>query len=854
MYIQGIIHAQAKNNPNAEAVLAPGRKPLTYAGLYQQVERIVKWLNAQGIQRNDRVAIVLPNGPEMAVAFLSVAAGATSAPLNPSYREQEFDFYLSDLNAKALIIQNDFASPARDVARAKGIPILEVSVQPNEPAGIFRPMDDSFNELPSAEFALSDDVALVLHTSGTTSRPKIVPLTQTNICISASNIKETLQLTERDKCLNVMPLFHIHGLMAAVLASITAGASIVCSPGFYAEKFFVWLSEFQPTWYTAVPTMHQTVLANIETNKEIVSKSKLRFIRSSSASLPPQVMKGLEDAFNAPMIESYGMTEASHQMTSNPLPPLQRKPGSVGIAAGPEVTIMDEAGNMLPQGEAGEIVIRGGNVTLGYENNPMANRSAFTNGWFRTGDQGVMDADGYLTITGRIKEMVNRGGEKIAPREVDEVLLDHPAVAQAVAFGIPHRTLGEDLGAAVVLRTDLKVTEKELRDFAFLRLADFKVPSQIAIVDEIPKGPTGKLQRIGLSEKLAPQLKNQYAAPQTDLQKSLTAIWSEALKLERVGIQDNFFALGGDSLTGVSVMQATEKRVKRNLHPSMIFRAPTIEQMTSLLNGNGNEKDSHIVPMQPNGNKTPLFLVPGHGGDVFTFADLTKRLPGDQPIYVFRFPEAAMHDDELANTMLNELVELFCKEMRSMQPQGPYLLGGFCFGGKIAFEMAQQLHADGQKTDLLALLYTYLPNAMHLQGVHNVFLKHFKAFFAQRTLRDKTEYLGSVAGLVFERITRLFFPKLTRRILRNSTLTSTYVPMYYPGRLTLFRPLEGEDGYYYEPKMGWVGLADELDVYEIPGNKKTMLQTPHVEILARSFIQSLDRTDLTIKRSSNHGA
>jgi acyl-CoA synthetase (AMP-forming)/AMP-acid ligase II len=299
-----------------------------------------------------------------------------------------------------------------------------------------------------------------------------------------------------------MPLFHIHGLIAGVTAPLSAGGSVYCTPGFNALKFFSWMEDSKPSWYTAVPTMHQTILARASNNKAVIAAHPLRFIRSSSSAMPTQVIREIEAVFSAPLVESYGMTEAAHQMAANPLPPRQRKPGSVGIAAGPEVAIMDEAGRLLAPGETGEVVIRGDNVTPGYENNPKANAEAFTHGWFRTGDQGVMDTDGYLTITGRLKEIINRGGEKVSPREVDEVLMDHPAVAQVVTFAIAHDKLGEEVGAAVVLREGASLTERELRDFASKRLADFKVPRKVLFLDEIPKGATGKLQRIGLAQKL----------------------------------------------------------------------------------------------------------------------------------------------------------------------------------------------------------------------------------------------------------------------------------------------------------------------------------------------------------------
>jgi len=302
-----------------------------------------------------------------------------------------------------------------------------------------------------------------------------------------------------------MPLFHIHGLIAAVMASLHAGASICCTPGFNALRFFAWLKDADPTWYTAVPTMHQAILERAGRNAEVVKGARLRLIRSSSASLPPQVMAALEQTFGAPVIEAYGMTEAAHQMASNPLPPRERKPGSVGVSAGPDVAIMDEHGALMPAGRTGEVVIRGANVTTGYRNNPDANASAFSDGWFRTGDQGVMDEAGYLRLTGRLKEIINRGGEKISPREVDEILLDHPDIQQAVTFAVAHPKLGEDVAAAVVLRDGASTTDRQIREFAATRLADFKVPRTIVVVPEIPKGPTGKLQRIGLAEKLGLQ-------------------------------------------------------------------------------------------------------------------------------------------------------------------------------------------------------------------------------------------------------------------------------------------------------------------------------------------------------------
>lgn len=505
MYLADTVGGLIEQGREGElAVGAPGRPGLTHGGLRTLARRTVTALNGMGIGLGDRVALVLPNGPEMATAFVSLACGATTAPLNPAYRAEEFEFYLTDLKARALVLLEGQESPARAVAASRGIPVIELIPDPGGPAGGFtlRPERPLAGTPARDGFASAEDVALVLHTSGTTARPKIVPLRHVNITASAYHIGRTLELGREDVCLNIMPLFHIHGLIAAVLASLAAGGAVVCTPGFNALKFFSWFEEARPSWYTAVPTMHQAILDRAARNTEVIRAGRLRLIRSSSASLPPQVMEELERVFGVPVIESYGMTEAAHQMASSPLPPRPRYAGVVGLAAGPEVAIMDAAGNLLPTGSLGEVVIRGRNVMAGYENNPEANARAFTHGWFRTGDQGVIDEAGYLRLTGRLKELINRGGEKISPLEIDTVLMDHPAVQQAVTFAMPHPKLGEEVAAAVVLREGASAGERELRDFVATRLADFKVPRKIVFLPEIPKGATGKLQRIGLAERL----------------------------------------------------------------------------------------------------------------------------------------------------------------------------------------------------------------------------------------------------------------------------------------------------------------------------------------------------------------
>ena len=578
-----LLEHHAKRIPDAPAILAPGRPPLTYRRLYQHIENMRCTLRAMGVGRHDRVAVVLPNGPEMAVAFLTVAANAACVPMNPAYGTEELDRYFADLRPRVLITQAGIDSPARRAALTRGVRVIELSHAVDAEAGLFTPTGGQGSAL-SDEPVSATDVALLLLTSGTTSRPKIVPQTHANICASAWSSVAAMALTEADRCLNVVPLFHGHGLHNTLLASLAAGASIVCTPGCDVNSFFAWLCDFRPTWYSAVPTMHQAILAQARHNGERVADCRLRFIRSSSAPLTPSVFAELEETFETPVIEAYGMTETvSSPIACNPLPPRQRKPGSSGIPVDLDVAIMDDRGALLPGGQTGQVVVRGASVMAGYDGDAMATAAAFAGDWFKTGDLGFFDDDGYLFLAGRTREIINRGGEKVSPHEVDEVLLKHPAVAEAVTFAVPHTTLGEDVAAAVVLKSRRATKPKDIRQFAIGHIADFKVPRQILIVKEIPKGPTGKVQRVGLAAKLGlatgTALPRAFVAPRTSLEKVLAKRWAVLLQIEQIGVHDDFFASGGDSLLATHVLGHAYEIAQVELELSRFFAAPTVAEV-----------------------------------------------------------------------------------------------------------------------------------------------------------------------------------------------------------------------------------------------------------------------------------
>jgi amino acid adenylation domain-containing protein len=580
-----LIVCHGQSAPGRKAILAPGHSALTFGSLLRRVTDAVAELRSLGVGRGDRVAVVLPNGPETAVAMLAVACGAVCVPLHPGYTADEWQNYLGDLRLSALLTRPDMDTASRGVAHSLGIPVIDLS--PKNPAagpGAFGLVGPAARQAVGG-FADSSDDAFILLTSGTTARAKLVPLTHAAVCRSAFNAAAALSLTPRDRLLNVLPLFHAHGLISALLTALSVGSGVVCTSGFDAAAFFGWLSEFRPTWYTAVPAVHRALLLEAERQPPDLAQCSLRVIRSASSSLPTDVLSRLESLFGVPVIETYGMTEAASQIAANPLQ--RRKPGSVGCSAGAEIAITDDAGRSLPAGERGEIVLRGPAITRGYDGDPAANAAAFRDGWFRTGDVGFLDHDGYLFIAGRIKDLINRGGQKIAPVEVEETLLRHPDVVDAAVFSVPHRRLGEDVAAVVVLRAQASADQRELRDFARQRLARFKVPGLIRIVPKIPKGPSGKINRGGLAAALsiaspaADAARGSGVGPRSELERSLAAMWRKFLEIASLDADQDVFALGADSLAVTQMLLRLRARFGVTLSFRDLFEAPSVATLAA---------------------------------------------------------------------------------------------------------------------------------------------------------------------------------------------------------------------------------------------------------------------------------
>jgi thioesterase domain-containing protein/acyl carrier protein len=605
--------------------------------------------------------------------------------------------------------------------------------------------------------------------------------------------------------------------------------------------------------------MHQAILRRAPLHPEIVEASRLGFIRSSSAAISETVAAEIEQLFGAPLLEAYSMTEAAHQMTSNPLPPAARKARSVGLPMGVEVAILDKGGRELEQGQVGEVAIRGPTVITAYERNPMAGESAFVNGWFRTGDQGFLDADGYLLLTGRLKELIIRGGQNIAPVEVEEALLTHRAVAEAVCFAMPHRSLGEDVAAVVILKKRHEAGEAELRRHVAGLLADFKVPRRVFFLDELPKGPTGKLQRIGLSERLGldAEIERDVSAEDDDitgLERRIAEIWAAELGLEHVGLDEDYFALGGDSLQAIEIFLEIEKLLGKPLPPTILFEASTVREMTHRI-----ELDvgaGCLVPIRLSAEGPAFFCVHPRSGEVIGFSSIVRHLKEECSFYGL---QPVGRDGKSRPLMsIEEMADRYIGEVRAVQPEGPYYLGGLSFGGLIAYEMAQRLQAQGEQIALLGLIdtyYPYKPNEVGFgQRIASWVATHHERYgalpreergqYVRNRLRHA--YLLSVNGLK----RRLYgfraggdpekVVNVGRRIRYANTIAfENYTPPPYTGGATYFRAKRSAS----RPKIvqeRWRDLiAGPLDIYPIPGRHSALLDEPHVQGLAHALDEAL---------------
>lgn len=869
--IGDVVRRHAAVSPDASALVDEGRSPLSYAALAALMDRFQRVLNGMGFGRQDRIAIVHPSNTAMASIVMGVWSCATAAPMNPEFTVGEFTIHMRDLGVKAVVVAADVETPARAAALHLGLPLIEVESLDHQEAGLVDIRPGPAGRCAQPGPAQPNDLALVLTTSGTTSRSKIVPVRHRQLSAMSDYSARLFELTPEDRCLNLMPLFHGHGLYSSLAGTLYSGGSLINLPDFSSEAFFRMLVTLRPTWYSGSYTFHHTICAQASNFRTEIEQAHLRFSRTASGHLDAEIADELEAVLGVPVIQTYSMTETG-RITGSPQPPKTRKRGTVGISAGGEVAVIDPDGTALPVGERGEIVTRGVHVFEGYENDPEANAEAFIDGWFRTGDEGVLDADGYLTLTGRIKEFINRGGEKIAPAEVDEALMRHPDVVTAVAFPLPHVTLGQDVAAAVIPAKGAALTDEVLNDHLRGRTADFKLPRRYVFVDEIPKGPTGKFERRKLASVFglvhegpthnAPVGVAQRRA--TPLEAKLQRLWAETLGLESVGLDVDFFMLGGDSLQAVDLFLRIEQELDRKLPRSILFEAATVAKMADHIEG--AIPPQCVVPIQERGQRPPFFCIHDGNGQVLNYRELARYMGDEQPFYGIQC--LGLDGADVPFVRIDEMAAFYVGEIRKVQPAGPYYLGGYSFGGRVAYVMAQQLLAAGEEVAFLGLIDSYCHTGQRRIGLGQWLARHVDRLRALRAgqvpaylgmrVRNSVEMAFMAARLrlfsgaweYYERRGREIPRFLRRPVEANDIIRRDYQAQPYDGAATLFKA-ELYAWNHPDAHEGWHDLVKGgLEVRPIPGRHFEIVKPPHVQTLARELSDSLIRAQARAMDSS----
>lgn len=812
--LRTLVEQGARDHGHRPALTGVEGETISYGQLGGLTQAFGEWLAQHGIAGGDVVALALPNGPAMGAMAVASSCVATCAPLNPASAAPEAAYLLEDLGARAVVVRHGQRTRVVQVAAARGIPVIEVPEGPVvdavRDAAWFGP-----TATPRAPTSpIPDDVALRLHTSGTTGVPKQVPLSHMNLCSAVRQVVASLHLSPDDRCLNVMPLFHSHGLIGALLSTIAAGSSIYCAPGLDPRRFLTWASESGATWYTAAPTVHHAVVEAPGDHRGF------RLIRSASAALPRPLIERLESRFDAPVIEVYGVTEA-YQIAANPLPPGERRPGTVGRPTGTEVRVLTE--RRVEDVGAGEIVLRGPNVFRGYASPPGANHDAFFEGWFRTGDLGVIDDDGYLRITGRLKEQINRGGEKIAPREVDDALLAHPRVRDALCFGVPDEAFGEEVAAAVV-RADEDLDPRALRRFLSERLVAFKVPKHFVFLDEIPRGRGGKPSRSALTAQFAhitspspsagPSVRTGPEEPTT--LDELAALWAALLELpEPPAPTDHFFDLGGTSLDVMELVTQIEEGFGVDLPIDDVLELPTLQGMADeidrQLTGDQGHDRHHLLTMRAGTKDVAVVLVPGAHGMAIGLQAIAENVAPGPIVLGFRYPGQVAGQRPLRS--IEALSGVLLAELERLQV-GDVVLFGNSLGSWVAFETARRLAASGRPPRGLVLGDMYSPRLSRRADAASARLDQRAVAVIRALGRRWRKRAEARRALVEHRHDAVF--KASNQAL------SAYRGGRYTGSIELLTT-SLRASRLQQPTYGWDELVDgEIGVHPVPGEHEDL--------------------------------
>ncbi|MAI78327.1 MAG: hypothetical protein CL917_05275, partial [Deltaproteobacteria bacterium] len=876
----------AGQTPEAPAILSPDRAPLTFNRLHAEAKKIALQCREFGIGSHDAVATVMPQSVEQHLLIIGLSIHGVAAPLNPAYTQGEFEEHFKAFDARALFVEKGSESPAVDAAEALGLILVEVEPLLSEPAGISlqtvkNPANERVSPIDRSLVSPDEnDIAMIVLTSGTTARGKPVPLTQKNICTSAAFTEELYTLGRADRCIRIMPLFHVFGAIHQGMIPLFSGGSVVSINDFNPADFPIVLKEFSPTWFGGGPTFHRAILDSLARVPKMAESENVRFVLSGGSPGPLSLCEEIESTFTAPFIEAYGLSEGTGLSTANPLGSGEQKLGSVGKLVGArfdqELRVVDEAGRSVAVHAQGEVVIRGPNVISGYLKMPEENQKLFYGDWLRTGDLGHLDVDGYLFIDGRLKEVINRGGEKISPASVDEVLMTHPDVEVAVTFPIPDDRLGEDVASAIVIREGRIPNKTNLRRYAAERLALFKVPHVIVFVDEetIPRNATGKPKR----DQLAQQLKLESASirrgegplkpPGTEVEKRLVSFLSSLLELDAVGVDEDFFDLGGDSFKATALTQWIDQEFKIQMRPIVLFEAASAASLARLIEANSpGQHDGLVVQFNPMGSGPAVFCIPGIFGDVIGFRKIANLLGSEVPFYGLE--RQGYYNEAPPRVNILRMARDYANEVLRVHPDGPYMLAGYSLGGVIAYEASRILCAKGRAPEWLVLMDTSYPGIFRERkriwenrtswfdwyGVREFLLKPLHDWWP-RLRASLFEFLWQWAGRErFSFLSRKRLLSLHRRlgirslddadklaVHRYKCKTSTELPTI------LFRTQQNLHDYGDE-KLGWGGMINgPLEITPVGGDHYSLQQSPAAETISEVLSQKLSEI-----RTRTHG-
>jgi oxalate---CoA ligase len=850
----------ASVTPTAPALLDSEVNPLSYQNISLQCDKLGAILNGEGIEPGDRVAIVHSGGPDAAAAIIGICAYASVAPLNPNYIFGEFAIQFQDLGIKAVAIEADLDTPALKVASKLGLPIFEIQNIDSKIAGSIT-LKSKGSSIPKQNIQPSniDDEMFVLATSGTTNQNKIVPIFQRHMLTRGHHVSRALGFVPSDRGINFMPLYHVGGLSAGITAALYSGSSLLPMKIDEIDTFFKQLENLAPTYIAASPTVFHSIAKLAPRFEAIIQRARpgIRMLRTGAGHLNTTIAHQLEEMFDAPVIEAYGSTETGF-IACNSLQAEKRKLGSVGLSCGCDIMIQQPDETPSPVGISGEVVVRGKNIIDNYDGDPAGTQAAFQGEWYRTGDLGKLDDEGYLFLKGRLKEVIRRGGQSISPGEIESSLLEHSDVKEAIIFGVPHPTLGEDIGVVVVPIEGAKVTKSDLTSFLATRVSVYKIPQEIIFVETIPTGDTGKVQRrnlardLGLlnSEKRVVQNPGTEQQTQTKVEKQLVTLWAKALDLETVGLDDNFFALGGDSLQAVELFLNIEEQLGQRLPRSILFEAGSVSELASRIEEEATP--ACVVAIQPKGVRLPIFAIHPIGGTVICYRDLAQLIGNHQPFYGVQCISPNGEDGYFAS--LEIMATHYISEIRKFQPTGPYSISGHSFGGIVAYEIAQQLQASGEKVALLAIIDNgrdFSPKMIKLynwldRNIGKLLKTNYKNWWSlvktgmtqwYRLISELTLALTKESGDEKNQKNRfgLIHHGSEKVVAANERISRAYKPAPYNGDVVLFQAQHPENVRVAMRKSWQYMIKGNLEFRDILGDHITLLHKPHVESLAKEL-------------------